>query len=141
MALSSSTNGFSASSGYVDVPNIIQMSTPAALTASATLTVAQLAIQRANCNAATGAGVTYTLPTATATDTAFGNAYDNSGFFFWLTNISTVAAEDATIAVGTGWTAVGNMVVASNAAATDQSAACFELRKTGTAAWTITRRA
>jgi hypothetical protein len=54
-------------------------------------------------------------------------------------NISTVAAESASLTTNTGWTLVGDMDVAANSAATTKSAGRFRARKTGTALWTVYR--
>jgi hypothetical protein len=113
--------------------------TPIALTAAATLTAAQIAVGLLTSNPGGGVAVNYQLPLATAMDTAFPSAGVNSCFDFSLVSISTVVAEDATITTNTGWALVGNMTVASNAAATDQSAGRFRARKTGTGAWSLYR--
>ncbi len=110
-----------------------------AKTTSTTLTALELwqGILTVNQGAA-GASV-LTLPLAADMDTLFSDWIADDAFDFSLINISTVGAEDASIATNTGWTLVGNMDVASNAAATDKSAGRFRARKTGTATWTLYR--
>jgi hypothetical protein len=110
-----------------------------AKTTSATLTAAEVLAGIITVNQG-GAGVsTLTLPLATSMDTALPSSAANDAFDFSLINISTVAAEDAVLATNTGWTIVGNLDVASNAAATDKSAGRFRARKTGAGAWTLYR--
>jgi hypothetical protein len=72
-------------------------------------------------------------------DATFTNMQNNASFDFSVINISTVDAEDATLAVGTGWTAVGNVTVAANSAVTTISSARFRARRTATATWTLYR--
>jgi hypothetical protein len=112
---------------------------PATPSVTATLTAAQLATQLLVADQAASGAATYTLPTGTLMDAAFPNMRVNASFDFAVCNIGSEAAEDVTIATGTGWTLVGNMVVASNAAATDQSAAMFRARRTADATWILYR--
>lgn len=116
-----------------------QQGAPAALTAAATMTTANLLAGIITSNPAGGIAVNYQLPLATDLDAALPQSVANSCFDFTLVSISTVAAEDATITTNTGWSLVGGMVVASNAAATDKSAGQFRARKTADGAWTLYR--
>jgi len=124
--------------GLNGIPFVRQLA-PAAKTVSATLTAAELLTRLITVNQGAGAASALQLPTAAAMDTALPKFVANDGFDFSVVNISTVAAEDATITTNTGWTLVGNIDIASNAAATDKSAGRFRARKTGTAAWTLYR--
>ncbi len=112
---------------------------PAALTTSATLTAAQILGGMLTANQGAAGAASYQLPLATDLDTALPEAAVGDCFDFSLTNVSTVAAEDATVTTNTGWTLFGNMVVASNAAATDLSAGTFRARKTAAGAWSLYR--
>lgn len=113
---------------------------PAAITAAATLTAANLLAGIITANLGGGASGNYQLPASADLDTAMPTAPAGFAFDFSLINISTVAAEDVTVTTNTGWTAlVGSMVVASNAAATDKSSATFRAQKTGAGAWTLYR--
>lgn len=118
---------------------IIAQGAPAAKTVSATLTGAEIATGIITVDQAGGGASAQQLPTATDMDTQFSTVAAGFSFDFSVINISTVAAEDASITTNTGWTLVGNMDVASNAAATDKSAGRFRARKTGAAAWTLYR--
>lgn len=117
----------------------VYQAAPTAKTTSATLTVAELSPGIITVNQGAGGTSALQLPTASALDAAFVNFTTNDAFDFSVINISTVAAEDASLTTNTGLTLVGNMDIASNAAATDKSAGRFRARKTGTGAWTFYR--
>lgn len=110
----------------------------AAVTVSAVLTVAQL-LSGVSANQGAAGAASYQLPLAADLDTALPEAVTGDTFEFYVANVSTVAAEDATITTNTGWTLAGSMVVASNDAATSISSATFLARKTGTGTWTLSR--
>jgi len=114
-------------------------STPTAKTISSTLTVADLVPGIITINQGGGATSAQQLPNGTDLDTGFAGFAANDSYDFSIINISTVAAEDATISVNTGVTIVGNLNIPSNAAAGDVSFARFRLRKTGTATWVCYR--
>lgn len=139
--MTDSTKGAAVWTRGAQTQGLGNQASPIALTAAATLTAAQILIGLLTSNPAGGVAVNYQLPDAADLDTALPTAGVNSCFDFTLVSISTVAAEDATITTNNGWTLVGSMVVASNAAATDKSAGRFRARKTGTAAWSLYRLA
>jgi hypothetical protein len=112
---------------------------PHAATVSATLTAAQLLTRIITVNQGGAAASELTLPLATAMDTGFSDAGADGAFDFNVINISTVAAEDATILTNTGWTLVGEMTVESNDADRARSAGHFRARRTGAGAWTLYR--
>lgn len=97
----------------------------AAKTTTTTLTAAEVVGGMITANQGAAGAATYTLPTGTLLAAAIDGLYVGASFDLTVTNISTNAAEDVTIAGGTGTTLVGSGVVASNAAATDRSAAIF----------------
>ena len=116
---------------------------PAAKTTSTTLTAAEVIGGLLTANQGAAGAATYTMPLGTSLETALlalkpNLALDDS-FDFSLVNISTDAAEDATIAANTGVTVVGNMVVASNAAATDESGGLFRVRRTAADTYVVYR--
>jgi hypothetical protein len=81
----------------------------------------------------------YTLPTATLIDATMTNMKTNSTFSLTVINLGTSTGL-ITVVVGTGITAVGNLVVAiTGSAAGVGGAAQFLFRKTGTAAYTVYR--
>jgi hypothetical protein len=112
---------------------------PHAATVSATLTAAQLLTRIVTVNQGGAAASELTLPLATAMDTGFSDAGADGAFDFSVINLSTVAAEDATILTNTGWTLVGEMTVESNDADRARSAGLFRARRTGAGAWTLYR--
>ncbi len=111
-------------------PLLRSQGAPALYTGTATITAAELSTRILSY---TGAGHTLTLPTAALLDAAFPNAQQNDSFDF--TVIATTGT--ATIAVGTGITAVGALTVAAS------TATMFRLRKSNapgaTSAWIIYR--
>lgn len=122
---------------------IFKQVAPAAKTTATTLTAAELLSGLLTANQGGAAAANYTLPLATALETALlvtnpGLANDDA-FDFTLLNISTVAAEDITVATNTGWTLVGKMTVESNAAVTDNSFGIFRARRTAANTYTLYR--
>lgn len=125
---------------YLQATNFVSsQGAPAAQTTSATLTAAQLATMIITVNEGAGANSAQTLPLATAMDTEFDTFGTDQSFDFSVINISTVAAETVSIVTNTGWTLVGNMLIAANTAITDNSQGRFRARRTGAGAWTLYR--
>jgi hypothetical protein len=139
MALPSVGGGYQLTDGNQNEMEFIPQVAPATASVTATLTVAQLAAGILTVNQAGAAACTLTLPTGTLMDATFTNMQNNASFDFSVINISTVDAEDATLAVGTGWTAVGNVTVAANSAVSTISSARFRARRTAAATWTLYR--
>jgi hypothetical protein len=67
-------------------------------------------------------GITITMPTGTALETAMGSLPSDMAFTFTVIN---TAGSSSTVAVNTGITAVGSLTVAANSSAT------YKIRKTG----------
>jgi len=110
------------------------------MTTTAAITVAALRGGLITANQGGGGAATYTMPTGTAIDTAFGGSANlavGDSFDFVITNISTNAAEDVTVAGDTGSTMTdgGSLTVASNDGVTSISSATFRMVRTGTNAW------
>lgn len=139
MALPSVGGGYQFNDGNVNEVELSTQSTPTAKTTSTTLTAAELGTGIITVNQGGGAGSTLTLPTGTLMDAQYTNMKVDSSFDFTVINISTVDAEDATIAVGTGWTLVGDVVVNAKSASTIPTSGQFRVRKTGTATYTLYR--
>jgi hypothetical protein len=122
-------NGTVGVSGTVIAPNYYNNATQTA-TNTATLTAAQI----------TGpfllgtptATASYTLPLASAVETALGTPANETG---WEFVVFTTAAFAITLLTNTGWTLVGSMATG----ATANSFARFRCRKTGAAAYSIYR--
>jgi hypothetical protein len=138
MALPNSGGGYQFTDGNTNDIIMGVQAAPQMATTTATLTVAQITGGILVGTAGTGA-VTYTLPTATAIDAVFTNAKVNSTFELTVINLGT-SSGIITMAVGTGITAVGNLLVAiTGSAAGVGGAAQFLFRKTGDAAYSLYR--
>ncbi len=138
MALPNSGGGYQFTDGNTNEIIMGVQAAPQTATTTATLTVAQITGGILVGTAGTGA-VTYTLPTATAIDAVFTNAKVNSTFELTVINLGT-SSGIITMAVGTGITAVGNLLVAiTGSAAGVGGAAQFLFRKTGDAAYSMYR--
>jgi hypothetical protein len=138
MALPNSGGGYQFTDGNTNEIVMGVQAAPQTATTTATLTAAQITGGILVGTAGTGA-VTYTMPTATAIDAVFTNAKVNSTFELTVINLGTSSGV-ITMAVGTGITAVGNLLVAiTGSAAGVGGAAQFLFRKTGDAAYTVYR--
>lgn len=136
-----SAGGSAGADGVIVTKSImlVNQGAPAAKTTSATLTAAEVLTGIITLNQGGGATTAQQLPLATAMDAALPDSVAGDSFDFSVINISTNAAEDGSVTTNTGWTLVGNMDVASNAAAGDKSAGRFRARKTGAGAWSLYR--
>ena len=138
MALASVGGGYQNTDGNLSELTIGTQAAQQTATATATLTVTQI-LGGLLVGDPTTTAATYTLPTATAIDAVMTNMKTNSTFRLTVINIGTSTGL-ITMAVGTGITAVGNLVVAiTGSAAGVGGAAEFLFRKTGTAAYTVYR--
>jgi hypothetical protein len=130
--LTTALGSFVAFRGY---PVMKRQGAPVAMTTTATIASTSILGGLITANQGAAGAATYTLPTGTVFDAAckahFGTPIQvNDSMDFTIVNISTVAAEDVTVAGDTGMTAVGNMTIASNAAVADQAWGTFRVRKT-----------
>lgn len=138
MALPSVGGGYQVGDGNVSEIQLGYMTDVQTATATATLTAAQVVNSILVGNPSTTAA-TYTLPTGTQLDAALVNAKINSTFELTVINLGTSTGL-ITVAVGTGITAVGNLVVPiTGSAAGVSGAAIFRFRRTAAAAWTVYR--
>ena len=138
MALPSVGGGYQFTDGNTNELEIDTQAAPQTATATATLTTAQT-LGGLLVGDPTTTAATYTFPTATAIDAVMTNMKTNSTFRLTVINIGTSTGL-VTMVVGTGITAVGNLVVAiTGSAAGVGGAAQFLFRKTGTAAYTVYR--
>lgn len=114
--------------------------TPAAKTTSTTLTAAELLTGIVT--GLGGAAVAYTLPLATAIETAllalFPALAVDDAFEFVVINTDTTGANTITVTTNTGWTLVGDMVLAGNTAG-DESSGTFRARRTAANTYTLYR--
>jgi hypothetical protein len=138
MALASIGGGYQETDGNLNEQIIGVQADVQTATATATLSVAQITGGILVGNPSTTAA-SYTLPTAALIDATMTNMKTNSTFSLRLINIGTSSGL-ITVVVGTGITAVGNLVVAiTGSAAGVGGAAEFLFRKTGTAAYSVYR--
>jgi len=138
MALSNVGGGYQFTDGNVNEVVVGVQIAPPTATATATLTVAQTTSGILVGNPSTVAA-TYTLPTAAALDVLLNNAKVGSTFDLTVINLGTSTGL-ITMAVGTGITAVGNLIVPiAGSAAGACNTAMFVFRKTGDAAYTLYR--
>ena len=140
MALPSIGGGYQDTDGNQNEITIGVQAEPQTATATATLTVTQITNDILVGNPSTSAA-SYTLPTAAAIDAVMTNMKVNSKFMLTVINLGTSSGV-ITMVVGTGITAVGNLLVAiTGSAAGVGGAAQFLFRKTGTAAYSLYRMA
>jgi len=138
MALPSVGGGYQNTDGNQNEQTIGTQAAPQTATATATLSVAQITGGLLVGNPSTSAA-SYTLPTATLIDATMTNMKVNSTFRLNIINLGTSNGL-ITVVVGTGITAVGNLVVAiTGSAAGVSGAAEFVFRKTDTAAYSVYR--
>ena len=138
MALPNSGGGYQFTDGNLNEIPMSSQATPQTATTTATLTAAQVTGGILVGTAGTGA-VSYTMPTATAIDAVFTNSKVGSTFELTVINLGT-SSGIITMVVGTGITAVGNLLVAITGSAAGVGAAGqFLFRKTGDAAYTVYR--
>jgi len=138
MALPSVGGGYQYTDGNQSEQTISTQAAPQTATATATLSVAQITGGLLVGSPSTTAA-SYTLPTATLIDATMTNMKVNSTFSLVIINLGTSTGL-ITVVVGTGITAVGNLVVPiTGSAAGVSGAAEFLFRKTDTAAYSVYR--
>lgn len=136
MTLPNGAGGYQLGDGNLSEITFQNTPTPLSITATATLTPAQLANGLILANSGvTAAAQTYTLPTVADFEAAFSN-FDKIGstFAFDLVNLGTSSAT-AIIAAGTGWTVTGSLTMTVPIT----TGASFIARKTAAGAWTLYR--
>jgi len=130
MALPNGAGGYQIGAGNTSEAQLIVQAAPTALTAAATVTAAQLSNGLFTFDGTAG---NMTLPTVALLEAGIPNAVKvNAAFDFFVVNIDG-GSDDVTVAVGTGWSVVGNMQV-DNA-----TSGPFRARKTGEGSWTCYR--
>ena len=138
MALPNSGGGYQFTDGNTNEIVMGVQAAPQTATTTVTLTAAQVT-GGVLVGTAGASAVIYTMPTAAAIDAVFTNAKVNSTFDLTVINLGTLSGV-ITMAVGTGITAVGNLVVAiTGSAAGVGGAGQFLFRKTGDAAYSVYR--
>lgn len=135
MALPNGAGGYQVGDGNVNDPIIDLSADPVSVTASATLTPAQVLNGLILANSGITASQTYTLPTVAQLEAVLVNS-DRIGttFSFRVVNLGT-SSGTAVIAAGTGWTVSGSLTMTIPVTTGAQMVA----RKTGSSAWTLYR--
>lgn len=135
MALPNGAGGYQLGDGNLNEVTFENTPTPLSITATATLTPAQLANGLILANSGITAAQTYTLPTVTDFEAAFTN-FDKIGstFLFRLVNLGT-SSGTAIVAAGTGWTVSGSLTMTVPVS----TGAVFVARKTTSTTWTLYR--
>lgn len=135
MALANGAGGYQLGDGNLNEITFQNTPTPLSITATATLTPAQLANGLILANSGITAAQTYTLPTVADFEAAYTN-FDKVGstFAFDLVNLGT-SSGTAIVAAGTGWTVSGSLTMTVPVT----TGASFVARKTAAGAWTLYR--
>ena len=135
MALPNGGGGYQLGDGNIDEPFIDLIPEPVSITASATLTPAQVLNGLILANSGVTSQQTYTLPTVALLEAALANS-DRVGtsFSFRVVNLGT-SSGTAVIAAGTGWTVSGSLTMTIPVT----TGAMLVARKTGATTWTLYR--
>lgn len=135
MALPNGGGGYQVGTGNLDEPLIDAIPAPVSVTATATLTPAQVLNGLILANSGITASQTYTLPTVADLEAALSNS-DKVGtsFLFRVVNLGT-SSGTAVIAAGTGWTVTGSLTMTIPVT----TGAALVARKTAAGAWTLYR--
>lgn len=135
MTLPNGAGGYQVGDGNLNEPLIDAIPAPVEVTASDTLTAAQVLNGLILANDGVSTSQTYTLPTVAQLEAVLVNS-DKVGtsFTFRLVNLGT-SSGTAVIAAGTGWTITGSLTMTIPVT----TGAFFIARKTGEGAWTLYR--
>ena len=130
MALPNGAGGYQVGDGNIGEAVLSVQGAPTAVAAAATMTAAELANGLFVFNGTAGS---LTLPTVALVEADITAASKvNASLDFIIIN-ADATTDDVTLAVGTGWTIVGNAVVV------EATSAQFRARKTGDGTWTAYR--
>ena len=137
MALPNGAGGYQVGDGNINDPLIDLIPAPVSITATATLTPAQVLNGLILANNGVTSQQTYTLPTVAQLEAVLVNS-DRVGtsFTFRVVNLGT-SSGTAVIAAGTGWTVTGSLTMTLPVT----TGAFFIARKTGDGAWVLYRAA
>jgi hypothetical protein len=130
MALPNGAGGYQINDGNVGEALLFVQGAPTALAAAAVATSAQLANGLFVFNGTAG---NLTLPTVALLEADISSASKVDSAFDFIVINADATTDDVTLVVGTGWTIVGNAVVA------EATSAQFRARKTGEGSWTAYR--
>ena len=128
--LPNGAGGYQLGDGNVGEAVLFVQGAPTALAAGATATAAQLANGLFVFNGTAGNLV---LPTVALLEADISSASKVNAAFDFIVINADATTDDVTVATATGWTLVGNMIVA------EATSGQFRARKTGEGTWTCYR--
>ena len=135
MPIANGSGGYQIGTGNASEPNMTPIDLPISVTATATLTPAQIANGLILANSGITAAQTYTLPSVTDLELAFANMERvGTSFDFRVVNLGT-SSGTAIIAAGTGWTISGSLTMTIPVT----TGALLVARKSAAGAWTLYR--
>ena len=135
MPIANGSGGYQIGTGNASEPNMTPIDLPISVTATATLTPAQIANGLILANSGITAAQTYTLPSVTDLELAFTNMERvGTSFDFRVVNLGT-SSGTAIIAAGTGWTISGSLTMTIPVT----TGALLVARKSAAGAWTLYR--
>lgn len=135
MPIANGSGGYQIGTGNASEPNMTPIDLPISVTATATLTPAQIVNGLILANSGITAAQTYTLPSVTDLELAFTNMERvGTSFDFRVVNLGT-SSGTAIIAAGTGWTISGSLTMTIPVT----TGALLVARKSAAGAWTLYR--
>ena len=134
MALPNGAGGYQVGDGNLNEVTLGYQAAPQSVTATATLTAAQVASGVLLVGSGATTAQTYTLPTGASLDALVTSAKVNSTFELVLVNLGT-SSGTAALAAGTGVTDGGNATVAISATSSGR----FLFRRTGDSTYVVYR--
>lgn len=135
MALPNGGGGYQIGDGNLNEPLIDAIPAPVSVTATATLTSAQVLNGLILANSGVTSAQTYTLPTVALLEADLTNSSKvGTSFTFRVVNLGT-SSGTAIIAAGTGWTVSGSLTMTIPVT----TGATLVARKSGDGAWTLYR--
>ena len=135
MPIANGSGGYQVGDGNLNDPLIDAIPDPVSITATATLTPAQVLNGLILANSSITSAQTYTLPTVADLEAVLINS-DKVGtsFTFRVVNLGT-SSGTAIIAAGTGWTVSGSLTMTIPVT----TGATMVARKSAAGAWTLYR--
>ena len=135
MPIANGSGGYQIGTGNASEPNMTPIDLPISVTATATLTPAQIVNGIILANSGITAAQTYTLPSVTDLELAFANMERvGTSFDFRVVNLGT-SSGTAIIGAGTGWTISGSLTMTIPVT----TGALLVARKSAAGAWTLYR--
>jgi len=135
MPIANGSGGYQIGTGNASEPNITPIDVPISVTATATLTPAQILNGLILANSGITAAQTYTLPTVADLEAVLINSERiGTSFDFRVVNLGT-SSGTAIISAGTGWTVSGSLTMTIPVT----TGALLVARKSAPGAWTLYR--